>query len=492
MKIHYSKVLSLAISVIGLCLISCFKSSAQQNGVEDNYLAAEMARTDSLMSVWYEGLRLDPILDAEDTERFTTNVPDSVLIERLEKMNSFITLPFNSTVKNYMVTYAEKSTEKMARILGLSGYYFPIFEEILDRYGLPLELKYMAIIESSLNPVARSRAGALGIWQFMFQTAKLYGLNINSFVDERLDVERAADAAARYLLDAYNTFGDWNLAICSYNCGAGNVNKAIRRAGGSRDFWTIYPYLPRETRGYVPAFVGAMYAMTYYKEYGIIPNPAPMPAQVDTFYINRNLHFKQLTEMLGVPLDMVRELNPQYKHDIIPGNEGTYILKLPYNYSGAFIDNIDSLYNHKADELMSEKVMKSIKEGGDGESIRYKVKEGDYLGKIANKYHVTVSNIKRWNNLKSNTIRIGQTLVIYSGNGPATQTAAETKAVETPPQTSTDNSGNTVYTVKSGDTLYSIAKYFPGISANDIMTYNGISSAIKPGMVIKIPTVPAQ
>lgn len=447
-----------------------------------------ITETDSLIAVWFESLRMDPVLDIEnDTTAYTTNVPDSVLVERLEKMNSFITLPFNSTVKSYMVLYAEKSAEKMGRILGLSGYYFPMFEEVFAKYEMPLELKYMSIIESSLNPVARSRAGALGIWQFMYQTARLYGLKITSFEDERLDVEKAVDAAARYLKDAYNTFGDWNLAICSYNCGAGNVNKAIRRAGGSKEFWDIYPYLPRETRGYVPAFVGAMYAMTYYKEHGIVPDPSPMPAQVDTFIVNRNLHFKQMSELIGIPLETVRDLNPQYTHDIVPGNEGPHVLKLPYNYTGAFIDSQDTLYVHKADSLMSEKVMKSIKEGGNGESIRYKVVSGDYLGRIANKYHVSVTNLKKWNNLKSNTIRVGQTLIIYSGNGPSTPAASTTSAAASKPSTTTDSSGNTIYTVKKGDSLYSIAKNFPGVSANDIMKYNGISSNIKPGMKLKIP-----
>ena len=370
--------------------------------------------TDSLLSVWYISTRLKSYLPEEipDSARFTSNVPDSVLVQRLEKMNSYISLPFNETVKNYMILYSEKSREKMEHILGVSNYYMPIFEEILDRYGLPLELKYMAIIESAMNPLARSRAGATGIWQFMYNTAKSYNLKITSYVDERLDIEKAADAAARYLQDAYNTFGDWALAICSYNCGSGNVNKAIQRSG-KRDFWSIYPYLPRETRGYVPAFVGAMYAMTYYKEYGLVPEPVALPHYTDTIMVNKNLHFQQINELTGIPVETLRELNPQYTHDIVPGNEAPYVLKIPYQYTNAYISVEDSVYTHKADSLLSAKVMTGGSTGGDGSSIRYLIKSGDTLGSIARRYHVTVSNIKKWNNLKSDSIRAGRYLTIY-------------------------------------------------------------------------------
>ena len=233
---------------------------------------------------------------------FTTDVPDSVLIQRLLQMNSFISLPYNETVKNYMILYSEKMPRKMGELLGLSEYYMPIFEETFRRYDLPLELKYVAIIESALNPRAQSRVGATGMWQFMYRTALNYGLRIDSYVDERMDPVASADAAARYFRDAYRIFGDWALAISSYNCGSGNVNKAIKRAGGRRDFWSIYDYLPRETRGYVPAMVGAMYAFRYAKEYGLSPEPVPVPTYVDTFHIHRNLHLGQVSEMLGLQL----------------------------------------------------------------------------------------------------------------------------------------------------------------------------------------------
>lgn len=451
--------------------------------------------TDSLLSQWYlKKQAQDEDIEGDiDNQRFTSNVPDSVLIKRLEKMNSFITLPFNQTVKNYMIMYAEKMPQKMERILGLSNYYFPIFEEVFDRYELPLELKYMSVIESALNPTARSRVGALGLWQFMFNTGKNYGLKITSFVDERMDVEKAADAAARYLRDAYDVFGDWCLAISSYNCGPGNVNKAIRRAGGRRDFWSIYPYLPRETRGFMPAFVGAMYAMTYYKEYDLTPGETILPVATDTLEINKNLHFKQVNEIIGVPVETLREMNPQYTHDIVPGSEGTYILKIPYDFTTAFIENEDTLYSHKADSLISQKVLENISQGGNGSSSVYIVRSGDNLGKIALRYGVSVANLKRWNNIKGSMIRVGQRLYINGGKAPAgtakssQNTVAKTSAASSKPSTETNSEGETVYTVKSGDSLFLIAKNFPGVSAEDLMNYNGISKNIKPGMKIRIP-----
>mgnify|MGYP002626023952 CR=1 FL=1 len=374
--------------------------------------------SDSLIDVWYRQ-RLSPDFPGAsqydmDSVHFSSNVPDEELMRRLAAMNAYITIPFNGTVKNYMILYSEKMPRHISDMMGRSLYYFPIFEEIFAKYGLPLELKYMAIIESNLNPVAESRAGALGIWQFMYRTGKLYGLRINSFMDERLDVEKSADAAARYLRDAYNVFGDWNLAISAYNCGSGNVNKAIKRAGGKMDFWSIYPYLPRETRGYVPAFIGAMYAFHYAREYGIEPADVGMPAKVDTFEIRRNLHFKQINEVVGVPLETVKLLNPQYTHEIIPGNSGACILNLPYSWTGAFLAaDQDSLYLHRAGELLNAQVLKNIEESGGETRIAYKVKSGDYLGRIAQRNHCTVAQLKKWNHLRSDKLRVGQILYIY-------------------------------------------------------------------------------
>ena len=508
--------------------------------------------SDSLLNIWYAHRMAseDGIEEFDmDSIRFQSNVPDEVYIERLKKMNSFISLPYNEIVKNYIILYSEKMPTKMSHILGLCQYYMPIFEETFNKYDLPEELKAMAVIESAMNPLAVSRAGAKGMWQFMYSTAKMYGLHIDSFVDERLDPVKSAEAAAQYLQDSYEIFGDWNLAIASYNCGAGNVNKAIRRSGGKRAFWDIWPYLPRETRGYVPAFVGALYAMTYHKEHGIKPETVEMPVHVDTFRINKQLHLKQVAELTGAPLEELKNLNPQYRHEIIPGNSREYILRLPYTYTNAFIEYEDSVYTHKYDELFNPTTIKKIQDGGDGERIVYRVKSGDYLGRIASRHRCSVAQIKRWNGLKSNNV--GQRLVIYKGGGPSSSSssastssssAASGSQSPAPTGTYTVKSGDTLsgiatrhgvtvaqlkqwnnltsnnikigqklklnssssasssqstsstageyttYTVKSGDSFYVIAKNYPGVSAQDIMDFNGLnSSKIKPGMTIKIP-----
>ena len=482
-------------------------------GMSPEEYTAEVS--DSLLNIWYAH-RMACTGNSEeydmDSVRFRSDVPDEVYIERIRKMNSFITLPYNEIVKNYIILYSDKMPTKMSHILGLCDYYMPIFNEVFNKYDIPEELKAMAVIESALNPTAVSRAGAKGMWQFMYSTAKIYGLHIDSFVDERLDPVKSAEAAAKYLKDSYEIFGDWNLAIASYNCGAGNVNKAIRRSGGKRAFWDIWPYLPRETRGYVPAFVGALYTMTYYKEHGIRPEAIEMPLVMDTLKINKMLHLKQVSHFTGAPVEELRNLNPQYRHDIIPGNDREYILRLPYKYTNAFIENEDSIYVHKTEEYFNPVTIKKIKDGGDGERIVHKVRNGEYLGKIAGKYHVSVSQIKRWNNLSSNNIRVGQRLVIYrGGKGPSASYSntsntsakqvqqsgsAQKLSSQAQPAKGSQSQGSqqqpasgsyTVYTVKSGDSLYTIAKNYPGVSAQDIMNFNGIGSSIKPGMKIRIP-----
>ncbi len=486
-------------------LIALLDGNAPAESIETGYEYTPEV-TDSLLHLWYRNSFSGNFNVFEeydmDSLRFSSDVSEEEMIRRLEAMNSFISLPYNSVVKNYIVLYSERMNSRMGRVMGLSEYYFPMFEEAFARYGLPDELKYMAVVESMLNPVALSRAGARGMWQFMYNTAKTYGLEINSYVDERLDVEKSVDAAARYLRDSYTIFGDWALAISSYNCGAGNVSKAIRRAGGKRDFWSIYPYLPRETRGYVPAFVGAMYAMTYWKEYGIVPQEVGMPAMVDTFVIKRNLHFEQISSVVGVPLEDIRNLNPQYLHDIVPGNSHDYILKLPYSWTSAFVDTpMETLYAYKADSLMSSRVQREVANAvkNDGR-IAYKVRSGDYLGKIASRYGVTVNQLKSWNNLRSSNIRVGQTLYIYgatkvpAASSASSSTASSSSASSASSTQVASNAGSQqfsgeVYTVKSGDSLYTIAKNYPGVSAQNIRTFNGLTSdRIRPGQKLRIPT----
>ncbi|CCX57124.1 putative uncharacterized protein [Bacteroides sp. CAG:1060] len=464
---------------------------------DDTVYTAEMR--DSLLQLWYKNstiVNYDALHEYDmDSVKFSSNVSDEEMMRRLEAMNSFISLPFNENVKNYIILYSEKMPSRMGRVLGLSNYYFPIFEDILNRYDLPEELKYMAVVESMLNPTATSHAGAKGIWQFIYSTAKSYGLEINSYVDERMDIEKSMDAAARYLRDAYRIFGDWALAISSYNCGAGNVSKAIRRAGGSKDYWSIYRYLPRETRGYVPAFVGAMYAMTYSKEYGIVPQNVGMPVQTDTFEIKKNLHFAQINGKIGVPMEDLRQLNPQYFNDIIPGSNHSYTLKIPVSWTKTFMDTpIDSIYAFKSDSLLSQKIVKDVKRAGSQSSqqrISYKVKSGDYLGRIASRYKVSVNQLKKWNNLRSSNIRVGQILYIYPNGSYPTTTSSSSgskSSSKTSASGSKSKSSSVTYTVKSGDSLYKIAKKYPGISADNIKKANGLkNNNIRPGQKLRIP-----
>lgn len=438
--------------------------------------------SDSLLNIWYAHQMAAYEVDFEefDSVKFESNVPDEVYIERLKKMNSFITLPYNENVRKYIVLYSEKMPNKMSHMLGLCRYYMPIFEEIFDKYDLPIELKAMTIIESALNPRAVSPVGAKGMWQFMYNTAKAYGLNIDSFVDERMDPVKSADAAARFLEDAYEIFGDWNLAIASYNCGAGNVRKAIRRAGGKRGFWDIWPYLPRETRGYGPAFVGALYTLNYYKEHDIKPADVGMPVAVDTFRINKQLHLKQVSELTGAPLEELKNLNPQYRHEIIPGHSREYILRIPVEYSNAFIEKEDTIYRHKAEEYFNPATIKKIIDGGDGELIWYKVKSGDYLGKIASKYRVSVAQIKKWNGLTSTNIRVGQRLKIYRGGVVPSSSGSSSSSTSSSSSSTTQSGEKVTYTVKSGDNLGKIAEKY-GVTVNDLKRWNGLT-----GTMIKV------
>ena len=444
--------------------------------------------TDSLLSMWYNKRELSIYeFNPEDIDSIplTSNIPDSIYIKRLQKMNSFIALPYNQYIRNHIIYYTEKMPDKMETILGLSNYYLPIFEEIFDSYGLPLELKAMAIIESALQTKAVSRANAKGMWQFMYTTAKRYDLHINSYVDERFDPIASAHAAAKYLRDSYLIFGDWALAIASYNCGAGNVNKAIRRSGGAKDFWGIYPYLPRETRGYVPSFIAALYTLNYYKEHNLHPKQIEMPPHVDTIKVNKMLHFEQISHFTGMTVEDLRTFNPQYLHDIIPGIERQYTLRIPYQFTSKFIDNEEEIYKYKDSVYFNAGVLKKIQSGASTEATRivHKVKKGETLSHIAQKYRVSVNNIKRWNNCGTK-IRVGQRLVIYTNNKGPAQSNSSSNAK---PKTST--SGNYVYyTVRKGDTLWDISKMFPGVSMNDIMQLNGLTrnSKIYPGKKLKI------
>ena len=450
------------------------------------------ANTDSLLNLWYvqRSLTLDEGISVNlETENLTSDTPDSILIKRLKAINSFIPLPYNNIIKNHIIYYTQRIPNKIDLILGLSSYYLPIFEEIFDQYDMPKELKAMAIIESALNPVATSRVNARGIWQFMYRTARQYNLEINTYVDERLDPVASSHAAAKYLKDAYTIFGDWSLAIASYNCGAGNVNKAIRRAGGSRDFWTIYPYLPRETRGYVPSFVAALYTLAYYKDHGITPRAIAMPAHVDTFEIRRPLHFGQISELIGITKEEIADLNPQYVKEIIPGTENkTYLLKLPFNYTAQFVDHEKEIYSFKDSVFFNPIVLNDAKSVQTQSTTYHTVRRGETLGRIAQRYGVRLSDLQRWNGVKSN-IRVGQRLTIHKNGTPASTSKVSSAASAGSTEKSTSKADvYLMYTVKKGDTLWEISRKFEGVSLNDIMKLNGFTkkSKIMPGKKIKI------
>ena len=338
-------------------------------------------------------------------------------IERLQKLPYVMEMPYNDIVKKFIEMYLQKP-DKVEYMLGLGQtYYFPMFEEALERYGVPLELKYLPVIESALNARATSRAGAAGLWQFMVPTGRLYGLEVNSLVDERRDPLKASDAAARYLRDLYNIYQDWHLVIAAYNCGPGNVAKATRYAGGGKkDYWQIYPYLPSETRSYVPIFIAANYVMNYYREHNMCPMQPTVTVATDTIMVDKRINLRQVSELLNISFDELRFLNPQYRQDIVPGNIKPYPLVLPFNQLSAYIDNRDTIPLHRAAELVANRAEvqpAQYNPSSDGRVTYYKVRSGDTLGGIAARYHCTVNQIKRWNGLRGSMIRIGQRLKIY-------------------------------------------------------------------------------
>ncbi len=383
---------------------------------------------DSLLNRWYcenitasyEAFFRDFIdLDADSTLNMSDALPDSVYAARLRMMISPIQMPYNDIIKKYIVTYTNSRRSTMGRILGLSQYYFPMIEQELHNAGLPLELRMLPVIESALCPTAVSRAGATGLWQFMYNTGKTYGLEISSYVDQRRDPVAATRAACRFLATLYGIYGDWTLAIAAYNCGSGNVNKALKRAGdGAKTFWDIYEYLPRETRGYIPSFVAATYAYNFHKQHNITIIPTPLPLSTDTISVNRLMHLEQVASTLEIPMEVLRELNPQYRLDIIPAVDNKcYALTLPSRQVIKYIECQDQIL--AKDSLYLAQYLKSpssvtAKAQLSANSITHKVKSGEVLGSIAKKYGVTVSQIMKWNNLKSaNRLSIGQRLTIY-------------------------------------------------------------------------------
>lgn len=471
----------------------------------------EDKQADSIISKRYaeqETMPNDSMLPVEidSTQPFIVDLPDSFYISRLRKIPSTISLTYNDIVKRYIEVYTVKKREKLQEMISLKDYYFPIFEEVLDSYNMPLELKYLSVIESALNPKAVSRCGATGLWQFMYGTGRLYKLNINSFVDERREPYAATNAAARFLKDLYSTYGDWILAIAAYNCGPGNVNKAIHRSGGKTNYWEIYPYLPRETRGYVPAFIAATYAMNYYKDHKLAPIAVEVPPAADTIMLNENIHLQQVADVLNIPIEELNDLNPQYRLNIIPGRYTTSVLRLPVNSTTRFIDLQDSILHYKHDEFFSGDfkliVPTNFKNGRYAsfpstkthQKIYYTVKSGDNITSVASHYKVKTSDLRMWNNISRRGIKAGQMLVLYVPKKKNTVAGASQKADSTAVASSITKSEPLsaneylIYRVKSGDSLWKIASQYPGITDSDIRKWNNLTSQSKitPGQAIKI------
>ena len=466
---------------------------------DDEVLAIDIeTNIDSLLSVWYIQRALQDtsiFIKIENFDSPMVDLPDEVYIRRLKALPCIIDLPYNHVVRNQIVYYTQRIKKESAEMmLGLAEFYFPMIEEILDTYDMPLELRNMAVIESAFNPRAVSRAKAKGLWQFMYGTAKIYNLTMNSFVEERFDPVASTHAAARHMKDLYTIFGDWSLAIAAYNCGAGNVNKAIRRAGGKRDYWDIYPFLPRETRGYVPAFVAANYLMSYYKEHGLVPKQLDMPSHVDTFIVNKPLHFEQISEVIGIPVDELRNYNPQYVYNIIPGNERPYVLRIPYEYTAAFAENEQEIYTYKDTTYFNPNIIKQIagRETAaptSGARTIHRVRSGETLSTIANRYGVKMNDLKYWNGIgKNNMIRTGQKLVVHGRSAAPKTTSATASAGKTTDQKQTTTGKIITHTVKKGETLWSISQLYDNITFYEMLKLNGFNDKKKifPGDKIKV------
>lgn len=368
-------------------------------------------------ALWAKESVVESLPEPDSTVMAASDTPDEVYIQRLRDIGSAIPLGYNSTVRSFIVSYTTRNRQVVSNALGRAQYYFPLFEAELDAQQMPQELKVLAVIESALIPKARSKKGAAGLWQFMYSTSRGYGLEVSSFIDQRFDPMLSTRAACKFLKHLYNTYDDWMLALAAYNCGPGNVNKALRRSDGGKTFWEIYPYLPRETRSYVPAFIAMTYAMHYHKLHGIEPAEPPVPIATDSLKISRIMHLEQISSTIGTPIEVLRALNPQYKQDIIPAVRGrSYSLVLPLTEVGKYLDNEATIVGK--DTIYMKEYLSPEKVGNIPQFVidskTHVVKKGENLSLIARKYGVTVKQICKWNNIKdASKIRIGQRLEIF-------------------------------------------------------------------------------
>jgi membrane-bound lytic murein transglycosylase D len=482
-------IISVILSVFSISYLSAGNSSLRTDSIGNESIPVFQLTPDDPIAAMLDSLALLTVFN--NIEKRTpvpaniTNFPagfvpqydDSVLAARFKKLNDNSTIEFvyNAAVKGYIGLYASRRRDLTERVMGLGELYFPLFEEQLDKYNLPLELKYLAVIESALNPIARSRVGATGLWQFMYGTGKMYGLQVTSVVDDRSDIYKSTVAACEHFVDLYKIYKDWNLVLCAYNAGPGNVNRAIRRAGGVRDFWAIRQYLPQETRNYVPAFMAVAYVMEHTSEHNLFPNPPIFSHfDVDTITVTRQLSLKTVSEFLNIPLDHLRFLNPTFRQNIIPYNETRpYVIRLPRDYTGTFIANAETIYNHRSPEQQRQEMIALQVP----ETTTHVVKSGEALGTIARKYNTSVSELQRLNNIRGTTIRVGQRLVVNAPARPASSVASNTNT----------------HVVKRGETLGVIAARYK-VNVNDIKRWNNLTSAniqVGQNLIVRRPVVVA-
>lgn len=478
-------------------------ASAQK--VEDDfdtnfYMAIDAANYDSLLNNFYMQ-QFRKTATSHHNRRATMlyadfdNIPDSVFVQRLQSLHTVVPMTYNAEVRAYIKVYVRIMSRRLDAMLSLSQYYFPMFEETLDRHKVPEELKYLTIVESALNPQATSRAGAAGLWQFMYSTGKHYDLEVNSLVDERRDPYKSTVAAARYLRTLYEMYDDWQLAMAAYNCGPGNVNKAIARSGGKRTFWEIYPYLPRETRGYIPKYIGATYIMNYFHEHGLVAGRYEIPVRTDTVHLHRDVHFGVVEHFTGIPREQLRQLNPQFRTDVIPASSRTYALCLPAAKASLFLQKEDTICKVSKDSISKNAVVSL----SSSTVVYHKVKRGETFTSIAKKYGVSASSLRRWNGKgRNSTLKVGTRLKVHlpasaqsapanvaaadsTSKADSTTTVAEstvaTEAASAQDKPATQTKSPVYYTVKRGDNLSHIAKRY-GTTTQKLRQMNGLKNDV--------------
>ena len=438
-------------------------------------------------------LNTDAIVEISRT--FYDYIPDAsyeLIGQRVASMNAQIKVPFNGRVKGFIDYFTIRNRDYTRTMLKRRDVYFPLFEKYLAKYGLPNDLKYLSIVESGLNPKAISRAGAAGLWQFMPSTGRIYRLNQNWYVDERLDPEKATEAACRYLKQLHGMFGDWQLALAAYNAGPGNVNKAIRRSGGKKDFWEVYEHLPKETRSYVPQFAAVMYVMQFAEEHNLLPEEHEYlyAQQVDTVHLNHFMSLEALEAQLNLCPGELEYLNPELVRKAIPENAGTYALRVPAQVRTQFISHrmaiIDST-TRQSQALLAFNTKTEVGSTYNRERVTYRVQSGDHLNKIADKYDVRVEDIKQWNRLNSNSLRVGQQLALYVSPTQKTSINNQLASAKSTDSKPVQVSKNKVYYVQPGDTLWEISRKHGGVSVNEIKKLNNLkSNEIKVGQKLII------